>query len=456
MRLSGMDIERATRGQWHGGIPEKIADVVTDTRSFKAGQTFLALRGPHFDGHRFAPGIADQAEALIGDHQGVQLWGSLDVRQLEVTDTLQALGDIAHAWRRKLEHTTLIAITGSFGKTSLRSLLKHGFDRLGLSVAATRANLNNLVGVPQTLMSIDQDAEFGIVECGISEQGEMQRLARMVQPDIAVLTGLTAAHGEGLGGLEGIAREKSLLLEHTAERGWCALGEGVAASLQQFGIRLPDDVFIAEDASAVHWHLEGSTLTLTHAGADTVIPMGLPARHWAANMTLAANIMLRATQARQLSISLADIGAALASWQPVEGRMRRIEGRNGSLIIDDCYNANPASMQAALDTLVAMDGHRVAILGDMAELGADSAAAHKGLNLDGVDQIHLIGPDMQHLADQYPAARCFTDTDEAISFFRGYQPDADDIILIKASRSMALERIVTALSGSKQEQQHAV
>ncbi|MDX8408211.1 MAG: UDP-N-acetylmuramoyl-tripeptide--D-alanyl-D-alanine ligase [Mariprofundaceae bacterium] len=454
MRLSGMAIQNATRGQWLGAVPAAINAVVTDTRHFKAGQTFLALRGPHFDGHLYARDIADKAEALIGDRQGVRLWDNLNAHQLQVGDTLQALGDIAHAWRKQLCNTTIIGISGSYAKTSLRSLLEHGLRGLGLNVSATRANLNNLIGVPQTLMSIPEDAEFGIVECGISEPGEMQRLAQILQPDIAVLTGLSAAHGEGLGGLQGIAREKALLLEEAC--GWCALGDGVAEALQAFSIAYPHDTLVADSAAAVRWQLSGTRLTLSHGDTDAVIQLALPARHWAANMALAAGIILRATEERQTKVSLKDIARVLGDWQPAEGRMQQRSGRNGSTILDDCYNANPASMQAALDTLAAMPGKHVAILGDMAELGEESAHAHAGLNLAGVDQIFLIGQHMKHLAARYPEAHCFADTDAAVAFFDTYQPAAADIILIKASRSMALERIATVLAGDAKEASHAV
>ncbi len=454
MRLSGMTIQNATRGEWLGEAPATIGEVVTDTRHFKAGQTFLALRGPNFDGHLFARDIADKAEALIGDRQGVHLWDNLDTHQLQVGDTLQALGDIAHAWREQLGNTTIIGISGSYAKTSLRSLLEHGLRGLGLKVSATRANLNNLVGVPQTLMSIPEDAEFGLIECGISEPGEMQRLARMLQPDIAVLTGLSAAHGEGLGGLPGIAREKALLLKEV--RDWCALGEGVAEALQAFSIDYPHDTLVADHAAEVKWQLDGTRLTLTHNGGDVHIQLTLPARHWAANMALAASIILRATKERQTRISLEDIARVLADWQPEEGRMKQHSGRNGSMILDDCYNANPASMQAALDTLTAMHGKHVAILGDMAELGEDSDRAHAGLNLDGIDHIFLIGQHMKHLAGNYPEAHCFANTDAAVDFFNTYQPAASEVILIKASRSMALERIAAVLTSDAKEASHAV
>jgi len=456
MRLTASEIQRATMGKWRGSAPGMLHEVVTDTRDFKQGQAFLALRGPHFDGHAYAHQVADRAQALIGDHEGVQLWDDLDVHQLEVSDTLQAYGDIAHAWRMQLQHTTLIAISGSYGKTSIRSLLEHGFRALDFRVAATRANLNNLVGVPQTLLAMGEDAEIGIVECGISEIGEMQRLANMVSPDIAILTGLSAAHGEGLGGIEGIAREKALLLQALNKRGWCMLGTGVQALLQQYRIELPTDVINAEQADAVAWKLDGVTLTLSHGKDRTVIKLALPARHWAANMALAATVMLRLLKQKQRPSSLQKIAEALSGWQPASGRMQQRPGQHGSLILDDSYNANPASMQAALDTLVAMDGRRVAILGDMAELGSDSIDAHTGLNLNGIDQIFLIGPKMLHLAGKYPQAATFADTDAAVAYFSKFQAQSHDVILIKASRSMALERIASLFSVAQAEVQHAV
>ncbi|MBL4760255.1 MAG: UDP-N-acetylmuramoyl-tripeptide--D-alanyl-D-alanine ligase, partial [Mariprofundaceae bacterium] len=205
MYLSGLDIQHATRGQWFNQTPSQIEHIQieriqTDSRHFEQGDAFLALRGPSFDGHAFAPQVADKASALIGDQQGIQPWSDLKTPQLEVADTLLALGDIAHAWRKKLSNTTIIAITGSYGKTTIRSMLMHVFNALSIKTTATHANLNNLIGVPMTLLNIAKDTEVALIECGISEVGEMQRLSEIVQPDIAILTGITNAHAEGLGG----------------------------------------------------------------------------------------------------------------------------------------------------------------------------------------------------------------------------------------------------------------
>ncbi|MDQ6994870.1 MAG: Mur ligase family protein, partial [Mariprofundaceae bacterium] len=201
MRLTGQELAAATQGIWHQGHLDDVTFITTDSRHFQQGAVFLALRGDSFDGHQFAP---DAASALIGDSEGVKAWVDGNIPYLEVSDTLQALGDIAHAWRMKLAQTTVIGITGSYGKTTVRSMLHHLLTGLGLHVHATNANLNNLIGVPQTILATPIDADVALIECGISEQGEMQRLANILSPDGVVMTGMTSAHSEGLGGLEGV------------------------------------------------------------------------------------------------------------------------------------------------------------------------------------------------------------------------------------------------------------
>ena len=451
MRLSGSEIAQATRGRWRDRAPEVITEVVTDSRGFKSGQTFLALRGPHFDGHQFALAIADQATALIGDREGVRLWDDLNACQLEVEDTLKALGDIAHAWRLQLRQTTVMAISGSYGKTSLRSLLAHGFTGLGFNVAATRANLNNLVGVPQTLLATLADADIALIECGISEPGEMARLARIVSPDVAILTGFAAAHTEGLGGLNGVIREKSALLSHLAADGWCALGSGVRLQLERQGIAIPAPLIAAEDAGAVDWQLDGRRLALSRGEESAELELPLPAPHWAANMALAADIILRLLGKKGQQRSLAEVAAILSDWRPPAGRMQLLRGNGGATIIDDCYNANPASMQAALNTLAAMEGRRVAVLGEMAELGEETEAGHAGLLLAGIDRVYLVGPAMQALAARHPEAHWFATTAEAVAHLADCRFDGGDTILVKASRRMGLEAVVALLCGPIRE-----
>lgn len=446
MYLSGLDIQHATHGQWLNQVPDQIEHiqverVQTDSRHFKQGNAFLALRGPHFDGHTFAHQVADKACALIGDHQGIQCWSDLKVPQLEVTDTLLALGDIAHAWREKLTSTTVVAITGSYGKTTLRSMLAHAFNALGIKTTATHANLNNLIGVPMTLLGISENTEIALIECGISEIGEMQRLSEIVQPDIAVLTGITSAHTEGLGGLQGVAYEKSLLLKHLRPQGWCALGEGVRKQMQE----IQHDYI----ETLVDWQLQGKELLLSHQGESASLTLSLPASHWGANMAFAASIVMQYLKRHQRHIRLAQLADIFASWQPVQGRLQTISGINHCTILDDSYNANPASMQAAIDTLAAMPERRIAILGDMAELGGDAEITHKQLDVSQVDILMLIGTHMHALHEQHPSSQWFADTDSLLSWLSDHQSmfTAQDSILIKASHSIQLHRVVSLLAG---------
>jgi len=451
MRMSAAMMQQATGGVWHGSTPEMIDGICTDTRRFRDGDAFLALRGPNFDGHAFAASVADRAAALIGDRRGMTQWRDLQIGRLEVTDTLCAFGDIAHAWRMRLADTCVIAISGSYGKTSLRSLLQRGFSALGFRVAATRENLNNLIGVPQTLLSVPADAEIAVIECGISERGEMARLAAIAQPDIAVLTGISAAHGEGLGGVSGVAREKALLLQGLNESGWCVLGSGVASMLTACDISLPDNSLIVDraDDDAVGWQLRGRRLRLTYRDEACETTLSLPAAHWAANYALAAAIMLRLLRERNDACTLADVGAALSGWQPPAGRLLQRRARGGARLLDDSYNANPASMQAAIDTLRALPGRHFAILGDMAELGDDAAAAHAAIDAGRLDGLWLVGPQMQTLAGQQPQAHCCADADAAAAALADIAFEADDTILVKGSRSMRLERVVAALAAEE-------
>jgi len=440
MRLSGLHMQQATGGVWLSGRPDYIDGIVTDSRGFEHGQAFLALRGPHFDGHHFAAQLADQAGALIGDAAGVASWLDLGLPVLQVDDTTQALADLAHAWRQQLGDTTVVAISGSYGKTTVRSMLEHVLCELGQRVAATQANLNNLIGVPQTLFRVDQSDDIALIECGISEAGEMQRLGAMVEADVAVLTGINCGHAEGLGGLAGVVQEKVVLLSTLQADGWCALGAGVADLMQEQGLVLPASAMVIEQ-QPLQWQLQGCMLTLQYDHEITHIKLALPARHWAANMQLVAVMVMRLLP----GIGLAAIGEALAGWQPVAGRMQICTGRDGAMVLDDSYNANPASMQAAINTLVAMDGRHIAVLGDMAELGADSEAAHVALSLDAVDELVLVGVKMKPLAALYPAARWYPDYQATQAALASCSYGPGSIVLVKASHSIKLDRVVQML-----------
>ncbi|RMG92872.1 MAG: UDP-N-acetylmuramoyl-tripeptide--D-alanyl-D-alanine ligase, partial [Zetaproteobacteria bacterium] len=377
--MSAVELQQVTGGEWREGrLPARlVTGIGTDSRSFRDGDAFLALRGERFDGHVYARDVEQRACALIGDAEGARMWDDLTLPQLIVPDTLHALGDIAHAWRERLSETTWVAISGSVGKTSLRSMLACLLKELGARVAGTRGNLNNLIGVPLTMLEVPEDAEIALIECGISVPGEMERLSTIVSPDVAVLTAIAPAHGEGLGDLHGVAKEKARLFSGLRNEGWIAVGEGVCERLSE---SLQQPVLAPGDADYVHFSLDGRMVTFALADERMELELALPARHWAANMALAMSIVRRWSAERQRSMPcLRDMVRVLSGWRPSAGRMRIMRHPGGATIVDDAYNANPLSMQCALDTLRACEGHRVAILGDMAELGDQSRAWHAGL-----------------------------------------------------------------------------
>lgn len=456
MRLTADELQQATRGTWRYGLPDAITGISTDTRNFKRNDVFLALRGTNFDGHHFANSIIVDAKALIGDTNGINVWDAIDLPQLEVADTQVALGDIAHAWRQQLTRTTVIAITGSYGKTSVRSMLHHVFSSLGLHVSATAGNLNNLIGTPLTLLGVPESADIALIECGISEPGEMQRLSEIVAPDVAVITGFAAAHGEGLGGLRGVVREKSRILDHLLPQGWCAFGKHVLKPLLQECDMPHSYLSMDQSEHAVQYRLEGCQLHLQFHGENHALQLPLPALHWAENMALVASIVIRQMQVMNQPVSLAEIATALQGWTAPPGRMHQRQGIQHCIVLDDSYNANPASMQAALNTLAQMPGHRIAILGDMAELGEASAELHGSLQLTGIDEIALVGPMMHNLHTKHPQSRWFASTEEASHWLeiRKQTLGSKDTLLIKGSRSMQLDRLVRQLA--KEEALHAV
>lgn len=459
MLLTAEQMQQVTQGRWIGSAPESVTSISTDSRSIRSGDCFLALRGPHFDGHVYGEAIRDQVSALIGDESGAAQWQNIETPQLIVSDTLLALGQLANAWRDTLRETKVVAITGSFGKTTVRSMLLHALAQLGVSVYATQANLNNLIGVPMTLLQTPESVGVALIECGISEIGEMERLARIVEPDVLVLTGLTDAHAEGLGGFAGVAREKLQLLNGLRADGVVVLGEGVVQQLDELAMVSKLDSFqvVSQSQLNVCWQLHGTRLELSVGNETVELSLPLPARHWASNMALVASIILSRclrSLRNQVKPDLQQIAQALSTWQAVSGRMHVTEVRKGLRVIDDAYNANPVSMQAAIDTLNNITGYRVAVLGDMAELGEHAEDLHRKLDVTNMDEVMLVGSLMkslyQQLNGQQKMVVWFDTVDALIAHLNQHMAEimsqaSDVTVLVKASRSMHLEQVVSAL-----------
>jgi UDP-N-acetylmuramoyl-tripeptide--D-alanyl-D-alanine ligase len=298
-------------------------------------------------------------------------------------------------------------------------------------------------------------ADVALIECGISEQGEMQRLSEIVQPDAVVITGISQAHGEGLGGIEGVAKEKAALLTHLHPEGWAVLGAGVAEMFTNMGEQHTENTLAMESPQAVTWSLQGNMLILRHATDECQLSLLLPAKHWAEDMALTVTVILKLAEDLDKDWSLADICEALKTWQPVAGRMA-IHNLPSFTLIDDAYNANPTSMQAALDTLADLDGYRIAIIGDMLELGDGEAEMHRQLDLHDIDEVIVVGSLMANVqpANTKQHICTFEDVTTLTAWLKSHAfPPPSSTVLVKGSHGTGLYQISLLL---KERGQHVI
>lgn len=424
-------------------MPQPLGGVSTDTRHIQRGDLFVALVGERFDAHDFLAQARDAGAAALVVSDATKAAG-LGLPTYVVPDTLIALGQLAHAWR-KVWGKTVIAVAGSNGKTSTKELLKAALHRTFV-VHATMGNLNNLIGVPLTLLSIPSDSEIAVVELGTNQPGEVATLRAMAAPDVAVLTSIGEEHLEGLGDLAGVLREETDVFQGTtlavvpiahpevepiaAARARAVITAGLANAAV-----VPDAWGL--DAEGRPWlDVEGTRCTLPVRGAHQ-----------------AANAMLAIATARACGVPMADIAAGLADM-PVPSMRGVWETLGQATLINDAYNANPASMRAALALLadVGQGRQRVAILGSMRELGAHAVAQHEAIARAALaspaDLIVGVGDFAAAFAAVAPPQERIVTAVDLESLWPLVAPrlSPDAVILLKASRGMRLERLVPQLT----------
>jgi UDP-N-acetylmuramoyl-tripeptide--D-alanyl-D-alanine ligase len=425
------------------GTALHYAGVSTDTRTLPAGSLFVAIRGERFDGH------AHLAEARAQGALGaVVRAGTARVPGLEyfeVPDTVVALGLLAR-WRRRAITGPVVAVTGTNGKTSTKEMLAAAL-RTRFRVHATRANLNNLIGVPQTILEAPDDTEALVVEAGASVPGEIAQYRRIIEPTVSVVTNVSAGHLEGFGSLEGVLAEKLSLVDGVPLAVVGTEPPELAAGARKLARRV------------VTAGLEGAELrpravTLDAAGRATVdtdqgqFTLPLPGRH------LAANAMLAWAVGIHLGLDPRAVGRALEMLEIPGGRGQVME-MGGLTILNDCYNANPLSFRAAIATAQAMRGGRrlVFVAGTMRELGAESPALHAAI----ARELVTLRPDvLAAVGDFVPALeahraelgdRLLTAPDvAALGATLGSRLAGGELVVLKASRGVALERIIPLLT----------
>lgn len=460
LSLSLKDIAQSMGAKALGGKavpPLPIDALCTDSRALTRDCLFLALRGEQFDGHDFTKqALATGAQAVVVDKAGAEALRGFEAPILVVDDTLVALGDLAK-WLLPRQPGPVAAITGSNGKTTTKELLAAVLGRRG-PVHKTAGNLNNLIGLPLTVLRRPKDVWATVLEMGMSVPGEIARLTDIAQPDVGLITCVAAAHLEGLGTIEDVARAKTEMFAGLPEKSVAVLNTDdpvlVAHSLPylehrkvlRFGTDVSCDVQLAD----VMPEAAGLRFTLRWRGGPAlpaVLPV--PGRHNALNAAGAA------AAATALGLAPERIIEGLADVVVPGGRLRVVQGGAMSThVIDDSYNANPASMQAALITLadLARSQRRLAALGDMLELGPKTAQMHRDLGQAaaslGVGLVFAVGKQAEHTArgarDGGAKAYAFADF-EAMrdAVMAALQPE--DWLLVKGSRGMRMERLVDSV-----------
>ena len=447
-RAAGSDIVGGT-------LPERIAAVGTDTRSLPPASLFVALRGDRFDGHDFVDAAQDRgAVAVMVDRAGAEKAAGLRVPRLVVADTVAALGAMARFARQTLGKK-VVGVTGSNGKTTTKEMVAAVLSTRG-PVHKTTGNLNNHLGLPLTVLAWPAETWAGVLEMGMSGLGEIAHLAELVSPDVAVITMVGPAHLLQLGTLENVARAKGEIFEHLPAAGVGVVNVddplvvSIAAPLLgtrqrlTFGRAAGSDVRLVE-ATSIDAGVR-ARLEVQGRAVEALLP--IPGPHNAMNAAGAVAVGLA------LGISPIDAVAGLAHLAVPGGRMRIVRRPAGVSYIDDSYNANPASITAAFAALQSVaSGRRIAVLGDMLELGPTSPELHRQVGRAaaeaGVDLLLGLGTLAAYIVegarDGGAEARGFDDMAALLAHLDGVLTEGD-FVLVKGSRGMKMERAVAHLA----------
>jgi len=451
------DLQSVMPAQLSGG-DASFSSVSTDTRSLKSGDLYVALSGANFDGNRFVAQAKESGAvaAVVSHHQAV------DLPQLEVADTAIALGWLGSLNRRK-SAATIVAVTGSQGKTSVKeiagAILNEQFN-----VLVTEGNLNNTIGAPIMLLRLDPGHERAVIELGANAPGEIAWTAKITDPHIVLINNAAETHLEGFGSLAGVVQAKgeiidSGLLTHTVVLNADDVNTGAWTAraghrkVRLFSVQENADARVDYFARDIQTHTNGSGFTLVSPAGEIVCFLPLLGRHNVANAVAAAALTLEA------GASLTAVAAALKNVKAVPGRVSPMAGVNGSALLDDTYNASPASFRAAIDVLadVCLETGKqsLLIMGDMAELGTQAVAAHREVGEyaadRNIDMLVTIGEFSQFAhAGFTSAARHFEDR-RALIAYASTLLSPDLLVLVKGSRSSAMEDIIQKLKYTQRE-----
>ncbi len=432
----------------------QASGVSIDSRSAGRGDLFVALTGPHRDGHAFVGHALRQgASAAVVTRRPPDV--DEDAPLLVVDDTQRALEGLGRFGRSR-SRARVVAVTGSVGKTGTKEALRHVLGGFG-AVHASALSHNNHWGVPLTLANLPPAAGFAVAELGMNHVGEIRALTAMVRPHVAVVTTIAQAHLAFFADTAAIAMAKAEIFEGLEPGGTAVVNgdsphadllveaaRGRAARVIRFGTADDADVRLA----ALDLEAAGSRLTVALDGRRLELALAAPGRHWAMNSLAVLAV------AECLGLDLAQAAARLGEVRPGAGRgaQRLLSWRGGRIrLLDESYNANPASVTAALDVLGSQDGRRIAVLGDMLELGAGAGVLHAGLIhavlAADAAKVFVAGPLMRELFDVLPAGRrgAWAETSVALAPLVVAALEPGDVVLVKGSLGSAMRKVVEAL-----------
>ncbi len=441
-----MSLQQATEivnGEMHGDNV-RFSAISTDSRQLKSGDLYIALQGERFDGHDFI----QQAQHAGAVAAIVQTDVTVSLPYVKVDNTRHALGRLAAASRQAFGGQ-LVAITGSNGKTTVKEMLAAILRKQG-DVLMTQGNFNNDIGLPLTLLNLQQQ-DYAVIEMGANHRGEIAYLTDIAKPDVALITNAGPAHLEGFGSIQGVAEAKAEIYQGLSETGVAIINRDDAYSdywhtlCEKYRIV---DFSLSDKAAMVYgeWKPveQGGLLKVWHEETVFRIALKVYGRHNAMNALAAIAVAVT------LQIPVEKISEALQQFESVEGRLKLLQVSPSLVVIDDTYNANPASLSAGIDVLKQLPGEHWLILGDMGELGSDATRLHFDAGLKarraGISRLLAVGEASQHAVDAFgEGAQLFENKDELMTFIKLHQM-AELGVLVKGSRFMRMEEIVKQLT----------
>jgi len=431
---------------------KSAVQVTIDSRNVKPGSIFIAIKGEKFNGHDFVNEALDKgANAVIINEDELEKYANRDETIITVCSTIEALGNLAAVWRRKLS-ATVIGITGSNGKTTVKEMLSVLLSEK-FKVQATKGNNNNHIGVPLTIFSCNEKHQVLIAETGTNHFGEIAYSAKILQPDFALITNIGASHLEYLKNLSGVKNEKVALFDETAKNNGLSFINIDDIRLSALRLKYKNISYGFNAAADVRASIKGYTpegkfiLNLQYKKSSFDIISPLIGEHNAKNLTAAIAVALK------LGLSKKEILSGVSRLLPVKQRLNaKVIG--DILLIDDTYNANPQSMRAAFEAVKVISSYqkKITVLGDMFELGAESRKEHERLaasiKKNKIDEVYLFGSGMKHLAAKLKEQNIFSKhfaSREKLENFINNRAIHNSVVLVKGSRGMKMEEFVNQL-----------